>query len=498
VRDEVLHRRGGPGRRAVGAGRLKRALVSLAALALLGADDPYAELVPLAGDSHQHAATLFMSERQKLDPPTPGFGLYLHENGSTADALAALRAGGYDWGSVSNHDTNHPRRLANVCIEPTSAKYRWWAREVDAAGFPGAADQPSNEALALSRLASAATAEGIGGFLAYSGREFTNSNFTPVGVGPRENGHKIVIIPGETRGLCVADGTLKGDEYCKDELRLFRWALGAGTPQPAIIQAHPGDAAKLDLRPLHPKNAPGGFSDQFVFGIEVGNAVDGLQWEPAYRRALQLGYRLFPAFGSDNHDATYPGNAPSLRRGATVCWASERTRTALLEAMRARRCYYSSAGKPELRYAMRAYGGGAWVPMGGLVDSPGDRVDVRVEASNAPRAEAIELVDDRGAVIASRPCSAGACALALDGVKLRDGAFYPRVGSAAIGSAIYVNWTAYVASTPYRACRLGGSGADRDGDGWPDDCDTCPDLANPDQADADEDGWGDACPRPPP
>ncbi len=366
--------------------------------------------MPLAGDSHQHAATLFMIERQALDPPTPGFGLYLHENGSTADALAALRAGGYDWGSVSNHDTAHPRRLANVCLEPASAKYRWWVREVSADGFPGA-DPPSNEANALSRLATAATSEGLGGFLAFSGREFTNVNFTPTGVGPRENGHKIVIIPGETRGLCAADGSLKGDEYCKDELHLFRWALGAGTPQPAIIQAHPGDPAKMDLRPLHPLNAPGGFSDQFVIGIEVGNAVDGPRWESAYRRALHLGYRLFPAFGSDNHDATYPGNEPSLRHGATVCWAAGRTRAGLIEAMQARRCYYSSAGKPELRYSMRAHGGTTWVPMGGLVDAPGGKVDVRVRLSNAPSLGALELVDDLGKVIASRPCSANGCAL---------------------------------------------------------------------------------------
>ena len=455
--------------------------------------------MPLAGDSHQHAATLFMIERQAKDPPVPGFGLYLHENGSTADAFAELRAGGYDWGSVANHDTSQPRRRANVCIEPSSAKYQWWVREVSAAGFPGAADLPSNEALALSRIAGAATSEGHGGFLAFSGREFTNDNFTPTGVGPRENGHKIVIIPGETRGLCVADGTLKGDEYCKDELRLFRWALGAGTPQPAILQAHPGDAAKLDLRPLHPKNAPGGFSDQFVFGIEIGNALDGPRWEPAYQRALQLGYRLFPAFGSDNHDATYPGNEPSLRHGATVCWAAERTRAALLEAMHARRCYYSSAGKPELRYSMHAHGGATWVTMGGLVDASNGRVDVRVQASNVTRADALELVDDRGAVIASRPCSAASCSLELDGVKLRDGAFYPRVGKGLLGSPIYVNWKTYLASTPYRACRLAlDPGADRDRDGWPDDCDTCPEVANPDQADADKDGWGDACPKPPP
>ena len=452
--------------------------------------------MPLAGDDHQHAATLFMIERQKLDPPTPGFGRYLHENGSTADALAALRAGGYDWGSVANHDTNHPRRLANVCLDPSSAKYRWWIREVSPAGFPEA-DPPWNEANALSRLATAATVEGDGGFLAFSGREFTNDNFTPIGVGPRENGHKVVILPGETLGLCAGNGTLKGDEYCKDELQLFRWALGAGSPAPAIIQAHPGRAEAMDLRPLHPLNAPGGFSDQFVVGIEVGNALDGLQWEAAYRRALHLGYRLFPAFGSDNHDATFPGNAPSLRRGATVCWASARTRAALLEAMQARRCYYASSGKPELRYAMRAHGGAQWVPMGGRVDAPGGRVDVQLQVGNLPRAGALELVDDQGAVVESRPCSGATCALALDGVKLRAGAFYPRVRGTVIGSAIYLNWSAYVATTPYRACRLGSAGPDRDRDGWPDDCDTCPDVANPDQADADKDGRGDACaPRP--
>ncbi len=37
------------------------------------------------------------------------------------------------------------------------------------------------------------------------------------------------------------------------------------------------------------------------------------------------------------------------------------------------------------------------------------------------------------------------------------------------------------------------SGPDTDGDGTIDECDTCPDLANPDQADADHDGVGDAC-----
>jgi hypothetical protein len=80
----------------------------------------------------------------------------------------------------------------------------------------------------------------------------------------------------------------------------------------------------------------------------------------------------------------------------------------------------------------------------------------------------------------------------------RDAAFRAAAGKGLLGSAIYVNWKTYLASTPYRACRLGSNGADHDGDGWPDACDTCPDVANPDQADADKDGWGDACPKPPP
>jgi hypothetical protein len=73
----------------------------------------------------------------------------------------------------------------------------------------------------------------------------------------------------------------------------------------------------------------------------------------------------------------------------------------------------------------------------------------------------------------------------------------PSCRHALIGSAIYLNWARYVATTPYRACRLGSIGPDRDHDGWPDDCDDCPDVANPAQEDADKDGWGDACPRSP-
>ena len=515
-------------------------------------DDPYRGMILSAGDSHQHAATLWMLEREARDPPVPGFPEGLHEHGSSADAYDAMRGGGYDWGSVSHHDTNHPGQMANICIDPTSAKYRWWTERVSPAGFPDATgptgarvSPPSNEALALATIGTAHTVDGESGFLALTGREFTNYAFTPKGVGPREGGHKIVILPGETRGLCADDGRLTGDEYCRDEYRLYRWLASASVPQGVLIQAHPGDADAMDLRPVHPRNALGGFSDAFVQGIEVSSSKNDPQWEASYQRMLRSGYRVFPAFGSDSHDATSPRQSADARKGATICWIAARTRNALVEAMQARRCYYASSLRPALRFQMRPVDEGAWVPMGGLLDAPDGRVAVSVLALNDPRNangdkrrtrrfDVIELLDANGKVVRSAPCTRAAdgrdvCRIEAVELHVADGAIYPRIrmlaphpkacrsahspellpncGKLVIGSAIYVNWDRYLETTPYRVCRFGPedlpcelpgclpAALDRDQDGYPDGCDTCPALANPDQADANKDGFGDACPR---
>ena len=196
--------------------------------------------------------------------------------------------------------------------------------------------------------------------------------------------------------------------------------------------------------------------------------------------------------------------------------------------------------------------------MGAELTTSDGLVDVRVHARNDPRnrdpnprlgkrLDSVELVDDRGQVVAS--CGAGAkppagatecaCARADDGARhVRPlgrltqasrrcvlpahshegprGRGLPLQGLTAIsartatrvilGSPIFVNWPAFASRAPYRQCRLdaqhlpcGGAGClakevDRDQDGWPDDCDVCPAVADPGQADRNKDGSGDACP----
>ena len=211
----------------------------------------------------------------------PGFGATLHENSAPGDVYDVLRNGGFDWASLSTHDTNHPGTLANVCNTPMSEKYQWWIQQMSPLGFPDATsptgqavNPPANEALALSKVATSKTVEGPGGFLAFTGREFTNDNFAPLGVGSREGGHKVVGIPGETQGMCIADGVLVGDEYCTDEYHMYLWALTQPPPGPVLIQAHPGPAQLYGPAPLPLRRTPpGGFTDQFVAGMEVSLKV---------------------------------------------------------------------------------------------------------------------------------------------------------------------------------------------------------------------------------
>ena len=286
----------------------------------------------------------------------------------------------------------------------------------------------------------------------------------------------------------------------------------------------------MDLRPLHPRHAPGGLSDAFVQGVEVSSSKNDPQWEGSYQRMLRSGYRVFPAFGSDSHDATSVKQGADARKGATICWVAR---------AHARRADRGDARAPLLLRVVAAAGAA-------LPDAPGRRGRVGADGrarrrtrrargdqpAGAERSAQRERRSAPRAALRSRSswstraagcvhaeaCTRSAegrdvCRLELPVLHVDDGALYPRIrmngpnpkacrstqtpdllpncDKLVIGSAIYVNWDRYLETTPYRVCRFGAEDTpceepgclppafDRDQDGYPDGCDVCPDLADP-------------------
>jgi hypothetical protein len=164
-----------------------------------------------------------------------------------------------------------------------------------------------------------------------------------------------------------------------------------------------------------------------IYSFQPGNAV---------RDALGAGYRLGFVGSGDGHDG-HPGlahlGAPS--GGLAAILAEEATRAAVLEALRARRCYATSGPRILLRAAL----GG--LPMGSEVP-PGDGLLLVHVAGTAPF-ERLDLV--RGAQVADATSLAGEdeASLAFGLTALEPGEFvYVRVlqqdGHAAWSSPFFV------------------------------------------------------------
>lgn len=496
----------------------------------LGQLSSYGGQIAIAGDTHRHAGSALSELEIASVPP-----LCPHETGLPSALYDRARSSGVDWLNLAFHDYL-------LTGDPDAPAYRFW---IDPSSEPridptwGYTVAPSSDGFVdfargtsvappwneiASHASVADTRDQPGSFLAIAGREFTAPPYRG-----RSN-HKTVIPSGATDRICGYQSSQGKRQRCENESALYRWSAARNI---ALIQAHPGAFTPFQA-PWHPTSEPRGISDAFVYGVEVSSAA-GLQWEDGYRAALDAGYRFFPAFGSDDHhlQGGVPGCSegvePTLARGATVCWLpdSSWSRPELVDAMRARACFASSAWKPLLQLdACPTQGSipgqpcsGTLVTMGNTVNAPAHRLRVRVWARNdarnqsdpARRLQRIELVGAGDQVLASCTscCVAGnaanpdRCSFETVLPSAPDGAIYARVcsasagatcgqngaGSVIVGAPVFVNWPAYrlAAGQPADAS------CDFDGDGRPCWADNCWTDANTAQANTDGDLYGDVC-----
>ncbi len=511
------------------------------------AQSAYQGLMPAAGDDHQHSGSLLnaYAAHRKMKGQS---GSCPHSWGSPLDLFDQHRESGYDFAVLSHHD-----RATNggMTGSPTgrgvgakdSGAYQWWTDPETAPlvakdgtilvvpnpnGLPdyqdgGTVDPPYNEALSLSSAAEKKN-DPKGGFVAFSGREYTTNQHIASGPGVGQGGHKVVILPGKSDRICGGMGGMQGDFHECSEAELFDWVSDQGG---VIIQAHPVAGWRKGMTPFHPETAPGGMSDLFVQGVEVAT-YHGMAWEHSYQLALQRGYRVFPSYGGDLHrlrlldlDVGEGPNCdnsplPGPNRGALVCWVPENglTRDALLSAMHARNCYASRSYKPRLEFEMRDERGDAPVPMGAVLLVGDGNAHLRISAVNDMRNQSrgldrrfdrVELVNAKGKVVLASDCTrsdGGDFCLVETEVELEEGAYYPRIceltdnakvcgannkQTRMIGAPIFVNWASY------KSAQGRSEGCDFDGDGVHCTQDNCWLTPNPEQIDTDGDGVGNAC-----
>jgi len=524
-------------------------VVALAAhaWAQVPAPSAYTGMIAAPGDAHRHTGVAeSLMQRASCGGHTFGLPQRIY-----VDAAAA----GYRWMNASHHDFQ-------VSASEQSPVFQWWISRTDAddildlqgrkivdfpqPGFPDWSDPlqrpvspPHREALSLF----SATAAAPTGFAAFSGLEYTP--YTPQG--PTSSGHLLALFPGPVETACALPPGLSAGsgayadaaEQCPRALDFYLWLKRNGG---VGIAAHP----RWPVEVLDPRTRPNGLSDVFLEGLSLG--LRTIYGDQVMREWVWRGLRMFPSVDSDHHKqgcdqivaGAGVGSVPRAADGGTVCWVVENparpgqvTREAVLEAMRARRCFAAAPGFPSLTvdvcpdYDIVAGCRTSPRPMGARID-PGRLVLVRANAQNDARNDPathgfdrIELVgvsradpDPSGQVLASLPCNrlAQTC-------KISSGVLPPSNASGPVPYAVYARvcslpagaqdcdqaaglrtgvWRAVSAPVflhwkNANGCR--GDEPDRDGDLWPDCPDNCPARANSDQREsgAFPDGLGDAC-----
>ena len=123
-----------------------------------------------------------------------------------------------------------------------------------------------------------------------------------------------------------------------------------------------------------------------MFGMETGNGYNrniSNLFIPLYANNLRYGQYLAPVYNMDNHTFTENGCR-------TVVLATELTREAILEALRARRVY--AADNPEAKVAFKC--NGQW--MGSRITSEAETIHCTVTASDVRPITQIHIVSSSG------------------------------------------------------------------------------------------------------
>jgi hypothetical protein len=206
---------------------------------------------------------------------------------------------------------------------------------------------------------------------------------------------------------------------------------------PALTFAHHSAGAPVatdwrvapdpELEPITEITSVHGSSESFDSSWPVAGMLEG----NTVRDALGRGYRLGLIGSGDSHDG-HPGLvqlAAGASGGLAGIFAAERTREAVLEAMRARRVYATNGPRIVLEASF------AGKPMGSVVEAgAGGRLEVQVAAPGP--IEAVELVTREGVV--SRLAGEGKRSLAVENdlPEFRSGEwFYVRVRQVDDGAA---------------------------------------------------------------
>jgi hypothetical protein len=521
--------------------------VCLAASGNSGAEPlpPYAGMITITYDAHNHPANVRMVSKM-LEPdydPTDPSKSCAHSYHWCDEVFDKARENGLD-ALVQTHHTGDLKvdswsgltawKSAGIGWQHPFGRQEIYPTHPDGIPLLVSGGHTDNELDALWECAEAKNAPGA--FLAFYGGEYTvGTTASPACADSagqaRCGGHKLLIYRTKPSIICTAYQESGQDHQCADEGEAYALIDMTGG---VVNAAHPTGLQGSDWTAYDPILFRGGISDDHVSGFELGwNGEDvpcqgvGGRKTCGFRQVLALGYKVYPSFGSDNHqhfggsaqgcyvDRGFPGQS-NQRRG--ICWASDFTREGLLDAMDSMRCYLARRNRPLIQWTLEGE------PMGTTAVSVVGDVDasLRLEDSMGDFG-AWEIIcgdttgdDGNATAVASGSCSSGVCAADVSFQQDTNTWCYLRVlqptsDLMAVTAPIWL----LPEVDPSPDCD---DGTDNDGDGRIDlddpDCtdandpleapdededlvedglDNCVQVSNPGQVDTDGDDYGNAC-----